>query len=256
MNTSLISRALQVGRMSAYAALMALTSGALALSAHAAPADPSQDTRQLDEELKKYWGSEVREVDSLQKRLYRKDSRQEFTLYGGVIPNDEFHSYYPLGLRASHFFAEDFGLELWGAYDFAVDSGLKGFLEGPAFNEALKVDIRETLEWMAGVNFVWSPIHGKLGIFAKPLGHFDLYLAMGAGVVATTAHQLDSEEERYSIAGNVGLGMRFFVTDQISVRFDYRQFFFAAASIQNAGGGLSHPAELTIGISFWTAAPE
>ncbi len=258
MNSTFLPRALNVGRTAAIvvAVTAAMTTVAGAPAAHAAEGDPMEDTRKLDEALKKYWGNEMREVDALQKRLYRKDQRWEFELYTGVIPNDEFFSYYPLGGRVDYFFAEDFGLEVWGSYLIRVASDLESFLEDN-FNESLIVDVPESLQWLAGVNFLWSPVHGKLGIFTDTLGHFDVHLAFGAGVIGTTVRQLEKEESRIVPAGNVGVGMRFFLTESIALRFDYRQFFYAAAQLDNGtGGGLSHPAELTLGVSFMTAAPE
>lgn len=243
-----------VPRFAAAAKVAGLAIAAFAMAAspvaHAAEGDPMEDTRKLDDALKMYWGTEMREVDALQKRLYRKDQRWEFELYSGVIPNDEFFSYYPLGGRIDYFFAEDFGGELWGSYLIRVSSELEDFLEDN-FNESLIVDIPQSLQWLAGLNFLWSPVHGKLGIFTDTLGHFDMHLAFGVGAIGTTVRQLNQEDSKVDIAGNVGLGMRFFLNDTIALRFDYRQFFYAAE-----GGGLSHPAELTLGISFMTAAPE
>lgn len=236
-------------RSAAYA-VTALAASAVAPAAMSAEGDPVEDTRKLDDALRMYWGTEMREVDALQKRLYRKDQRWEFELYSGVIPNDEFFSYYPLGGRIDYFFAEDFGAEVWGSYLIRVSSELEDFLE-QNFNESLIVDIPQSLQWLAGANFLWSPIHGKLGIFTDTLAHFDVHLAFGVGVIGTTVRQLDQEKSKVDVAGNVGLGMRFFLSDSIALRFDYRQFFYAAE-----GGGLSHPAELTLGVSFLTAAPE
>jgi len=236
-------------RSAAYA-VTALAALCVAPAAMSAEGDPVDDTRKLDDALRMYWGTEMREVDALQKRLYRKDQRWEFELYSGVIPNDEFYSYYPLGGRIDYFFAEDFGAEVWGSYLIRVSSELESFLEDN-FNESLIVDIPQSLQWLAGANFLWSPIHGKLGLFTDTLAHFDVHLAFGAGVIGTTVRQLDQNASKVDVAGNVGLGMRFFLTDSIALRFDYRQFFYAAE-----GGGLSHPAELTLGVSFLTAAPE
>lgn len=240
MNRTFLSRALT-------AALLAT----VAAPAFAAEGDPTmEDTRQLDDRLRLYWGNEMREVETLQKRLYRKESRWEFALYSGVIPNDEFFTYFPLGGRADYFFAEDFGVEVWGSYLIRVSSELRDFLESN-FNQSLIVDIPQSLQWLAGANFLWSPIHGKFGIFTEKLVHFDMHLAFGVGAIGTTVRNLNQEDSKVDIAGNVGLGMRFFLSQSVALRFDYRQFFYPAE-----GGGLSHPAELTLGVSFLTAAPE
>lgn len=240
MNRTFLSRALT-------AALLAT----VAAPAMAADGDPSmEDTRQLDDRLRLFWGNEIREVETLQKRLYRKESRWEFELFTGVIPNDEFYTYFPLGGRADYFFAEDFGVEVWGSYLIRVSSELRDFLESN-FNQSLIVDIPQSLQWLAGANFLWSPIHGKFGIFTEKLAHFDMHLAFGVGAIGTTVRNLNEEKGKVDIAGNVGLGMRFFLSDSIGLRFDYRQYFYPAE-----GGGLSHPAELTLGVSFLTSAPE
>jgi len=218
--------------------------------AFSAEPDPEQDTLMLDARLKKYWGNEMREVQVLQKRKYRKEDRFEFTLFTGVIPNDEFTTYVPLGGRADYFFAEDFGIELWGSYLIRISSDLKDFLERN-FNQSLLVELPQQLTWLAGANFLWSPIHGKFGLLSEKLAHFDMHLAFGVGAVGTQVTRLQETVGKVDIAGNVGLGLRFFLSEDIALRFDYRQYFYAAD-----GGGLSHPAELTLGISFFTSAPE
>lgn len=241
MNRTFLSRALT-------AALLATVAAPTAM---AAEGDPTmEDTRPLDDRLRLFWGNEIREIETLQKRLYRKESRWEFELFTGVIPNDEFYTYFPLGGRADYFFAEDFGVEVWGSYLIRVSSELRDFLESN-FNQSLIVDIPQSLQWLAGANFLWSPIHGKFGIFTEKLAHFDMHLAFGVGAIGTTVRNLNEEKGKVDIAGNVGLGMRFFLSDSIGLRFDYRQYFYPAE-----GGGLSHPAELTLGVSFLTSAPE
>lgn len=212
--------------------------------------DPTQDTRMLDDRLRQYWGTEMREVQVLQKRKYRKEDRYEFELFSGVIPNDEFTTYVPLGGRADYFFAEDFGVELWGSYLIRISSDLEDFLESN-FNQSLLVELPQKLSWLAGANFLWSPIHGKVGFFTDKLAHFDMHLAFGVGVVGTDVTKLAQTESKIDVAGNVGLGLRFFLSESVALRFDYRQYFYAAD-----GGGLSHPAELTLGVSFFTSAPE
>jgi len=235
------------------ATLATFVIGSVATPAHAAeptPGGPGEDTRQLDEHLKRYWGNEMREVNVLQKRLYRKEDRAEFELMAGIIPNDEFYTYYPLGLRADYFFAEDFGAELWGSYLIRVNSELADFLETNFENQFI-VNVTQSLQWLAGANFLWSPFHGKIGFFTEKLAHFDMHAAFGVGVIGTTVRDLSNESTKIDVAGNVGLGLRFFLSDSIALRFDYRQYFYAAEA-----GGLAHPVELTLGVSFFTSAPE
>lgn len=236
--------------------LLAMATAATVLAAPAAfaqSADPGaglEDTQALDDRLKLYWGQEMREVEVIQPRLYRKDQRHEFTLFAGFIPNDPFNDYFPLGGRWDYFFAEDFGVEIAGAYLIGVSSELDTFLND-SFEGSVKVEVKQTLQWHAGASLLWSPIHGKLGIFTEKLTHFDIFLAFGVGALGTDVQRLEQEESKVDIAGHLGLGFRFFLSDSVALRADYRQFFYAAD-----GGGLSHPSEITIGVSLFTAAPE
>lgn len=202
----------------------------------------------MESELDTYWGKK-RDVKVIQKRMFMKDGRWEFTVNGGVIPNDDFYMYGPLGARISYFIDEDFAVEVNGAYILGSRSDLESFLED---QNLLIVDLPQRLEWYAGATGIWSPIHGKFGIFTTKLTHFDLFLSFGAGVMGTKLYSGSEYKERaYDIQGNLGLGFRFFVLDWLAVRIDYHHYLYQAA-----GGGVSYPAELSLGVSFFTSAPK
>ena len=81
----------------------------------------------LDQKLDAYWG-EKREIRTIQKRLFLKDTRWAFTAFGGVIPNDDFQIYVPMGVRAAYFVTEDIGIEASGAYALQSETDLREFL--------------------------------------------------------------------------------------------------------------------------------
>ncbi len=222
----------------------------LALPPSGALAQP-QDTAAVDEALDLYWARK-REIKTLQKREFLKESRHEFTLFSGVIPNDEFFSYYPIGGRWDYYFAEDFAVEAWGSYLVTVNSDLKDFLEQNTLYNIL-VEIPQTLNWLAGVDVLWSPIHGKIGLFTDKLSHFDFHVAFGAGAIATTIVDEETrlEESKIDVSGNIGLGVRFYLSEALSLRLDYRQYAYPAET-----GGVAMPVEITLGVSFFTAAPQ
>ena len=217
----------------------------------AAAEDVPEDTSALDDALELHWAKK-REVKIIQKRLFMKDSRHEFTIFSGVIPNDEFFSYFPIGGRYDYYFQEDFALEIFGSYLVQVNSELQDFLEETSL-EQIFVEIPQALEWLAGASILWSPLHGKFGAFTTKLVHFDVYLAFGAGIIGTKVVDADTREEssKFDPSANIGLGVRLYLTDLVSLRFDYRQYFYPAET-----GGLAYPAEITLGVSFFTAAPK
>ena len=224
----------------------------LVMAAPAAHAeDIPTDTSVVDAELDMYWAKN-RELRTIQKKLYLKDKRHEFTLFSGLIPNDDFFSYVPLGARWNYYFTEDLGAELWGEYVFESNSDLKEFLEVNTLY-AILVEIPQTPNWMAGASLLWSPFHGKFALFTTKLVHFDFHVAFGAGVIGTKIidEATKLEDSKVDPSGSFGLGVRMFVNDMFAIRLDYRQYLYPAST-----GGVAYPAEMTLGVSMWTSAPK
>ena len=204
-----------------------------------------------------FW-ADKRKVDAIQKRGFLKEARHEFTVHTGVIPNDEFYTYISMGGRYSYFFAEDIGMELWATYEHALETGFEALLEDRA-EDLLKVEVPQSVMLLAGVNAVWSPLHGKFAMFDSSLVHFDAYLSLGAGFILTQIRDLVGTEEALEpdMAGNVGMGFRIFLSDWVSLRTDMRQYFYPAWDPQGeATSKVAHPFEITLGVSLWTSAPE
>ena len=212
--------------------------------AAAQPSDPIEDTGALDKRLKSYWDPAARAQKATVNPIFGLEGGHELTLTIGAIPNDPFYSYYPVGLRYTYWFSDDFGLELNGSYALRVNSELTDFLETLLTGSTL-VNIPQSLAWMAGVDLIWAPIHGKLGIFASKISHFDIYFAIGADVIGTEKRTNAGETAQVDVGGNIGIGMRWFFTEAVALRFDYRQHFYPAE-----GDALFHPAELSLGVSF------
>jgi outer membrane beta-barrel protein len=211
----------------------------------------------LEEDFDMYWANN-RDVTNIHKRLFLKDGRHEFTIFGGVIPNDDFFTYYPVGLRYDFYFSEDFAIEVSGAYFIKQDSDLASFLQNDIAQGSLEVDLPQFLEWQAGAGVLWTPIHGKVGAFGTRLGHFDFGIALGVMVLGTQ-HRLEGEADyksRPDVGGNVGATARVYLTDFLALRVDYRHYFYAARDAQDNSRGVSFPAEISLGVSFFTSAPK
>jgi outer membrane beta-barrel protein len=203
----------------------------------------------IDKELDYFWGKK-RDVEVIQKRIFLREGRHEFTLFGGAIPNDDFFTYYPLGLRYNWFFLEDWSVEVFGAYTFNAESELRSFLTTGNLN----VFLVERLKGYAALDGQWTPFHGKFALLTSKLTHFDINISFGAGVMivenSDDANEADPKIEVQPM-GNLGAGMQFYVLDWLAVRLDYRHFFYKS----NAYNGLSWPAEVTLGVAFFTKAP-
>ena len=158
-------------------------------------------------------------------------------------------------------FAEDLAAEISGAYSFSSETNLREFLtkefEAGGGSDA-NIYLRQQLDWYTHADFVWSPFHGKIGLFTAKLMHFDFYTAIGAGVMGLTVNEAGPDKttppkSAYKMAGNIGVGTMAYILDWLTIRLDYRHYFHEFAG---KGGGLSYPAEITLGVGFFTPAPQ
>ena len=235
-----------------------IRAGALLAAVLFVPLSAAADEDPLDREFDLYWG-EKRDVTNIHKRLFLKQGRHEFTVNGGVIPNDDFFTYYPIGLKYDYYFTEDIAIEVAGEYMVKSESDLRNFIEKDILDgDVIDVQLPQYLEWQAGVGVVWTPIYGKFGAFATKLAHFDFGIELGVMALGTRVHKEGETEDkaRIDVGGNVGATVRFFVLDFFAIRIDYRHFFYNARDADDESRGVSYPAEITLGLSFWTPEPK
>jgi outer membrane beta-barrel protein len=205
----------------------------------------------VEKDLDLYWGGK-RDVAVVQKRLFPKDGRYEFTLFSGVIPNDPFLTYIPVGGRFNYYFVESISVELAGSFTggpLQLESELTTFLKNQR-NIRANVDLLDIQLWRAGGTVVWSPFYGKLALLQRKLSHFDINLQGGFGVLQAESpppNGIGEPEKEIKPEGIVGAGFRFFLTDNITLRMDFRQYIF-----KKVNGGVATPSELTLGVSFFT----
>ncbi|MCA9527206.1 MAG: outer membrane beta-barrel domain-containing protein [Myxococcales bacterium] len=198
----------------------------------------------LEKDMALFWGQR-RQVEVVQKRLYEKDGRFEASLYGGIIPNDDFIVYYPTGIRAGYHFSEAFQVEASFAYAIDVDSDLAKFLVDDIGLK--RADIQEYMQMYYNVDILWAPIYGKISLLGAKLAHFETFIGVGFGAFHTKEFPETNPEGNDSIkpGGNTILGFRWFINENINVRTEYRHYFF-----EKFGGGVSSPVELTLGLGI------
>jgi outer membrane beta-barrel protein len=197
-----------------------------------------------------YW-SEIREVQTVQRRPFQKVNRFALSAYGGIVPNNIFEKYVPVGLRVNYFILENIGLELAGSYAIRSETSVEAVLSetrGAAANQVLVGDRQ-----IGQVNFgiVWSPFYGKTTIGGLDIGYFDFYLVGGAGVIMTqleTRDAPDGGQVQAKPQGVVGAGLAYYFLDNAAVRLDYRQFIFQHVE---EVGGVATPSEISLGASWF-----
>lgn len=234
---------------SLFTALALVSSLALAFPT-AALAD--EDNAKIDEAFELFWAKR-RNISAYEKQKFRKDGHWEVTFNSGLVTNDDFYLFLPLGLSGTYFFSETLGVELEATYFHTMTSDLATFLE---LTDVLgKLPKHEKLFFRATANVLWSPIHGKLGVLTSKLFHYDIHFTGGVGTIGTQVMDLDPDNESRliggsitpTIAGQLGVGFRFWLNEDMAIRAGYRQYFDVSQL-----GGLTMPAEVQVGFSYFT----
>jgi outer membrane beta-barrel protein len=141
-------------------------------------------------------------------RLFQQTNRHELSVQGGYYVSDLFDGTYTFGAAYTYHMTEDLGVEASGAYTRLASSG------GPELERTFAVlqgRPRRALTFDA--DLVWVPAHAKMRLGGS-ITHLDLYLAAGAGVVDSVVSE--------DLAGNGGLGFKFFLGRAWAIRFDVR----------------------------------
>jgi len=228
-----------------------------ASSAHAQDAD-------IDENLQRYWSGDRAMPIIAGDKLYATEGRLELGVFGGVLPNDDFFTYFPIGALISYSFDGIWGLELSGAYvGLSSDAELTDFLEANGAGIRKDVDLGDFQLGRADVVATFSPLYGKWSFQTYKISHFDLFFALGAGVVFVEEPEIpegeiDPADEpvfQPLPEGLIGTGFRFFLADWASLRIDARWFFyprFDGTEDDRSARTVGAPAEITLGVTFFT----
>ncbi len=173
-------------------------------------------------------------IFTIQKKGRYVGQRFEVALMGAASINNKF-TYHAGGLlNGIYHFAETMSVEgtvglLQGDYTAMTTELLHSkSLTPPGADYAL-------MSWYAGADVQWSPIYGKFRLAGKLLGHFDLYMGVGAGltgaqikVVSNTGSSSSIGEDRQNlqtkIVSNMGAGLRFYFTEHFGVRVEFRDY--------------------------------
>ena len=203
----------------------------------------------LDKEVDKYWGAK-RKIVVIQKKEFTKTDKIDLVFFSGMVPNDAFYNSFPVGLRVDWFMNESVSFGLFGSYNFNSDTSAINLLK----EKGAPTKFMEQVNWNVSLNASYSIIYGKSAAGKTTLTYFDFYTMAFAGVYGTEYYKGNSYVTTTTgirFGGGLGLGVRFFLTKNISFRIEGRQNFFMRTSAEDGGeGGVQKPLELSLGIGW------
>jgi outer membrane beta-barrel protein len=194
-----------------------------------APAEPGTGLRSEDapeylevEKVKeKYWAQgEESQLGVVQNRLYSKAHKFHLGLMFGKAMNDPFLSTTLVGGNAGYSFNEFWALSLIGwSYNANASNALKVLRGGG--KEANTIEP----EWYGGAEATGSFLYGKLSLLGRKIVYYDMHFSVGSGVAST-------ENDDSTYAFSAGIGQRFYITQWLSLKMDYRFQTYNATEVE------------------------
>jgi outer membrane beta-barrel protein len=207
------------------------------------------------------------EIRVIRPKYMTKRNRVELAGEMSLIMNQSFiYSLLATGLLDYHF-SEMFALELGGAYGFSIDKEDKRLLKDE-FD--ITTQILRTQYIFSGA-LLWTPVYGKTQLPSGRLVYFDTFVTAGGGMTGieynyeqcdsnSTAEGAEQGKPAAQTKGYptliMGLGQKFFLSRDFSLRWDLRDHFFQYAKAdgtcqpdEDQGSGMQQNVTLQLGAS-------
>lgn len=231
-----------------------------ALAALAAPALPRRAAAQTKADA---FAGKIPPVSG---QLFRKAGRFELTPTGNLSLNDAFFSKYFGGVKLGYHFTESLSLSAHAAAGTTSKTGSAVVCPQnsgcrPATDEMM-FQVPGRIRGIAGLEAAWSPVYGKLNVFAERVAHFDLSILLGGDVIAhdevlssPDARDLaaagDEPSMTTTFGGHVGIGARLFLAEWIALRLEVKDYVYVLEVPNNGGKDLQNQIFTELGVSFF-----
>lgn len=165
----------------------------------------------------------------IQDRRFTKSGRFDLGIFGGRTNSSAFYSSWNYGVGMGYHFNEYFGIDTFVSYhkNSLTEDGkqVNGFLKEYNFPSSKEFQEPKTY---AGGALLWSPIYGKFAFFRRSIIHFDFFSTVGLSYLKTKTNIPGSQggKDQGHLGSLLGVGMRVFMNDHFSLRFDVRNTIY------------------------------
>ncbi len=183
-------------------------------------------------------------VKSVQRKVYLKKGRFEFTPQVSVSVNDPYYSKIGVSGKVAYFFADTLSVAVRGSKIQLVPSDdvrtAKRVFHGRIFYSVPQYSVMADAEW--------SPLYGKVA-FLNSILHFDGYLLGGLGVVRTETSALPGRGPNG--AADLGVGLRFVAKDFLAVNAALINTSYVDRPLGTTKGSLQNVMTINAGVSVF-----
>jgi outer membrane beta-barrel protein len=187
-------------------------------------------------------------------QLYTKAGKLELTAPAGIVSfNDAFFTKYMVGARLGYHFTEWLSLGVSAAFGGTSPTGSTNIcpvsLPCHPADQAQLNQVPGDIKWTGTAELAFSPVYGKLNVFAEKAIHFDLYLLAGGGLVAYRDVVGASPATVTAPAFDAGVGGRIFLAPWLALRLEGRDLLYSVSHLDK--GQLQSQLFLEAGLSFF-----
>lgn len=184
-------------------------------------------------------------VKAVQRKHFLKKGRLELVPTFAMSLNDAFYTKLGGGLAVNYHLADSIALSLhYEKFGIAQSESVR-----IAKRELQSLLLSSKLDWSAGLDFVWTPIYGKLSWF-NTIVQYDLFLMTGVGA-AWSQTSGDPVGDGVHPAVDVGVGQRFSLSDWMAFEFWVKQLLYADRPQDRQISEIQKVLTLNVGLSFW-----
>jgi len=159
------------------------------------------------------------------RKAFLKKHRVELAPFAGITLNDPLIRHYSFGGDLNYYITDVLSVGLEGQY-FIKELSERESLVGLQY---YLVPTLNKLKYHYALAFGYVPGYGKFGLFNKWIVHWDLTFALGVGMMKTEIIPRafgDASFTNNDIAGHVGLGVRLFVLDWLTLSLTFRDYMY------------------------------
>lgn len=201
--------------------------------------DEAGDVSEVDKDASGPLRTRIRPVSG---HKFRMDGRFEFSPQLGVSVRDAFFTKVLFGVAATYHFSEEFAASLRAAYALSLISNSAQICipvgaasgEAPGCRAPTMSELTQdgstpankaygNLTALGDLDLQWSPVYGKIALFAESVLYFNVYGLIGPAFVLYGP----SASLTPTVGGNIGLGFRFAINSWLTVRLEMRDTIYA-----------------------------
>jgi hypothetical protein len=159
------------------------------------------------------------------RKAFLKKSRVELAPFAGITLNDPLIRHYSFGGDLNYYITDVLSVGAEGQY-FIKELSERESLVGLQY---YLVPTLNKLKYHYALAFGYVPGYGKFGLFNKWIVHWDLTFALGIGMIRTEIIPRAFGAQSFTnddIVGHVGLGVRLFVLDWLTLSLTFRDYMY------------------------------